>query len=1728
MREKLTIEQFEQIKEQINSIIKQLEDYSEKHDKDDDFNEEEVSKNFLNQLLPIQNRLLSYDLSDIPFENWKGIELFSDETHAIDFSNTHANIDFAIFDYWGNGNFKGCNVRNLIKIRRRLNPSEFDEQTIKANQDIFLSDSFNNEFKDKFYQGKITIPDLATLPSDQLDEVIKKGTALYKFDYSGISRTLVNTLGIKKMVQLYNYSEGDFRDINRIVEYLSARKRWGFASEDRTRFSQDFENLLNQLKKIEISELKNTCFAYTRNFVIYSDRYYDEKEFPGSFVSENHELFLKNADVPDDVKDRFFSKRLKTEDLHNYPEAFRAIPIENYMDYPEIAKIITQKYGVGAYQEIVEKHFDVINYLERNYGNEKLAELIKNASNNDVEADFTEAVKKYYLNHLKPFNLTKVPADDEIAWLKSMNFKFITNSDNYDEIVLYDPHLIFLGERERSLIDMFGTENIRKLEEDIGFFSHKYEPNNYRGIEIFRNFALYFRRDELEKAGIDFKNGSLPYKEFLDQFAKFIDLNRKSGCFAIYQYDWIQGDFRTNHPELFIDPSAPPELRRDFYSYGVNIYSLRRHKDYLSHLRDKNLSNTIFDSMFLLLPGQPNSEGKATSYRKDFIAEYSKRYGNDKLLELMSNYGEILAGIDIPITNEEIIEDEQEIEKALRKAVYDRIVDGRYFEYEYLSNIKEMRKEHSDIFVDEGTPDRLKEKFYTRKIDPKDIQNNPKWKEFLLNKNLELVSVASIRPFIQKCKELKIGNDEILSIMETYGSLLIDCGVNISELTHEDCFDENGFNKEKLNAIIKEQVIKEVKTGQIVYKESDKQTFGKECPELFLDDNAPLYIKRKFYTRELSLKDISDSDLQLLFKKTNIAFGFSTSMSWLVSSTDNSDNVELNNFKVLKILAVYNSIRDYRLKNVVSRYFKNHKNEINADKIETIVEILKRLEYSNSIELRSFGEQIATLILNSDNPLEKLDTIEDVFLKNNLPLCGKMYLCFKTIYPSFSDVDNHQATFDERSRMAPGLKDDTLPDLGFHADNEEKRSIVTFNDLLRVSYRSNERSLIEYLDNIELGNKLFLELQNTNFDTSKLNDHERKVLEIFTNHLRTLYQNTTEGKKESIEYDKLSLEEQLKILSKKFEGNKRYDLKDRIVRSFCYYAGIKSYDELKNLIADSKKEQEERIEKVLKEIEQNGKFILHPGDLLRGIGDLEALSGSIGTGNFCKEHLGVFRGTSSSDTTPLDVDITLITREGDIYNQVKGTPTGFNFGGVYVIIKKDNPNIQITRDENGNLTQSKYDPRKIEVFGTKINGTGGFDTHWGARTGISIADVDCLLYKKRQIIDEKNPYDEKGNVNYIDDNNNYDFELSAIKYEIAKNGYYVPIIDFSGKLIYTKEEYKELRNKMQGLSHFGVNTYELSKELITPEVIEIAKGLNQESVDDTTIKRRKINAIIKEALEGTGLDLKPNIGEDLTEGTVELIDTGSTGRNTNVPYDGDFDFFTRLDAKIMRDSDKQNEIKQRIIDKLKQYDMESFSTTTAGDHRFKKVRIDDDTVVDIDLSYGVKTNKVSYSSDMCLKDRLETIKKLHPEEYKYVVANIILAKKILKNPKVNAYKPHRTDESQGGLGGIGIENWILQNGGSFTEACRTFKEAAFDKNGELVSFEEFKKKYEIWDFGENHFSSRESESEAEDKSKYLYDNFVWKNMNVEGYKKMATAIKEYLKDPEGFLGTLSSSKENAK
>ena len=69
------------------------------------------------------------------------------------------------------------------------------------------------------------------------------------------------------------------------------------------------------------------------------------------------------------------------------------------------------------------------------------------------------------------------------------------------------------------------------------------------------------------------------------------------------------------------------------------------------------------------------------------------------------------------------------------------------------------------------------------------------------------------------------------------------------------------------------------------------------------------------------------------------------------------------------------------------------------------------------------------------------------------------------------------------------------------------------------------------------------------------------------------------------------------------------------------------------------------------------------------------------------------------------------------------------------------------------------------------------------------------------------------------------------------------------------------------------------------------------------------------------------------------------------------------------------------------------------------------------------------------------------------------------------------------------------------DAAKSFVEVA---NGK--SFEEFKKTYYVWDFGENHLAER--------RGLYSHDNFIANNMSETGYLKMVQVLKEYIQSIE--------------
>ena len=168
-----------------------------------------------------------------------------------------------------------------------------------------------------------------------------------------------------------------------------------------------------------------------------------------------------------------------------------------------------------------------------------------------------------------------------------------------------------------------------------------------------------------------------------------------------------------------------------------------------------------------------------------------------------------------------------------------------------------------------------------------------------------------------------------------------------------------------------------------------------------------------------------------------------------------------------------------------------------------------------------------------------------------------------------------------------------------------------------------------------------------------------------------------------------------------------------------------------------------------------------------------------------------------------------------------------------------------------------------------------------------------------------------------------------------------------GKIIFTPKDYDNLRAKMNGLSYFNEEDYSFSKNLVNEETKFIAEQI-EENNRITKVKREKINEIIAKSLSELGLELKTKI-------------------------DGDFDFMMKLDRSILSDAKKLNELKKTILKNLvKEYSNE---ITDSGDFRLKQVKLDDGNIVDIDITFTNKTDKVLYSTDMALVDRLETIKR---------------------------------------------------------------------------------------------------------------------------------------------------------
>ena len=834
-------------------------------------------------------------------------------------------------------------------------------------------------------------------------------------------------------------------------------------------------------------------------------------------------------------------------------------------------------------------------------------------------------------------------------------------------------------------------------------------------------------------------------------------------------------------------------------------------------------------------------------------------------------------------------------------------------------------------------------------------------------------------------------------------------------------------------------------------------------------------------------------------------------------------------------------------------YVNNHYDELTAEQIRWTANIIARLANSNASELADRSEAFTheLLKLDADKIPEALDRIEDIYIHNHLPYVGKNYLVFRTMHPSPNledDFNFSPLSYGRPNTISPVLQQATGDIRSGKLDQMlNSRDAIIVSDLLRASLGSNNRSIREYLDTLKNGQALLDQLSSGELDWSafsqptNLMDKDTKAnydtLSTFAWHLATIYNSTLPGKEhpyqlihqqvnqqsdtEEPSAQSNALQTDFANLTSLIKPNSRYTLADRAVRYFAHFVGIEDLAGAERYMDDAVKEADARNRRTAEYLATTSEPKLQPGDLVKGMGGtrgsgIRYLSYLFQNGSISKEYLG---DSSRSDTTPLDTDLSVVLNySGDtrtIDHAIRPMLADGYGCGLWSVLRSDEATGEdrfiITRRDKREAEQDIYDPdndpdsrhkreatTKLEAFATGVDGYG----HYGIRTGFGMNTVDFFVSNRTTRTGEN-----LGGVRARNNGDEYTLVSEVTKLEIALNGFYIPVVDRdSEELIFTPADYDKMREQMSGLSHYSTGDYRFAPEAelelpstsveraTIPSTTAIIDQLPT-SMAETDRKHEVINQAIKQAITNIpdlNLSYKDYLDGDLTENIVEMIDTGSTGRQTNAPGSGDFDYLARLDRSILNDPTKKQQITDALLTAFGREN--DGSAIVNGNLRLKQVSIDGlAEPVDIDITFAQKTNKVQYSTDMALADRLTNIKQQSEAKYQQVLANIIYAKQFLK--AAGAYKPRRSPGAKGigGLGGVGIENWVLQHGGSFKQAARDFLTVA----DSCSNFEDFCAHYPVWDYGENHKGIRSKP----------HDNFVADNMNPEGYERMKEALR---------------------
>ncbi len=649
-------------------------------------------------------------------------------------------------------------------------------------------------------------------------------------------------------------------------------------------------------------------------------------------------------------------------------------------------------------------------------------------------------------------------------------------------------------------------------------------------------------------------------------------------------------------------------------------------------------------------------------------------------------------------------------------------------------------------------------------------------------------------------------------------------------------------------------------------------------------------------------------------------------------------------------------------------------------RLESYRTLSKKIKESPSRTVRRMQVALIQELSVSAEPEKTYDRIEAIFLRNHIPLAGKVFLTFEAVY---GDSRIHAA-------YSPTLKE---------SSPREARMLI-YKDLLNIHLDTGNPSFREYLKELKEMLPLFERITDGNEES--LEKEEVKNVTEFFRKATVLREVSTYAKIHPRSVNETgSLRTQLEEWKQSLGVRAGQSLIARLEEMFLRPAGIKSIDEALARMDQSKNRADTINRELVKSTD--GVLKLQLGDLLKGVQSTFFLS-FLQNGNVAKEYLGY---AADNDATPLDTDVSRVVKS----DLSKGNESALkrslvhDYGDIVLVMrptahrfyeKKSREPTHVHKQIRGQLPP-------YELFNTRVLDP---ERHYAIRTGVPFSEVRWIILKdpKRR-------------------------EMLDLQMDIVANGYYVAITNLAGEILFSPEEFDQLKMLYAGSDLYPGSDFPLERDLSTDAEHKTLKRLQKQIFQERPkIKKIKneIEKALQEALLRVGIPLR--VSKELAMG-AEIMNTGSTSRGTSIPGETvDFDVVIRLDEVDIK---KQDMMKNALDLALPG----TFQDGATAQWRRIGVLIEG-TPVDIDVTFTHKPEVQGIPSHSMAERRLKALDQQTAIEADYIRANIVFAKQILK--KAGVYK-----KLDGGIGGIGVENWILQSGGSFERARTEFLAAAW-------------------------------------------------------------------------------------